>query len=82
VAFKFNKFEDNFEVIPILAEKKFYQNLIAIGMGKYGKITRIMNYYFGFLTYVSTTQKTITAEGQLTVEDMNKLKKIIGPKKL
>lgn len=78
VAFKFNSFEDNFEVMPILTEKKFYKNIIALGMGRYGKLTRIMNYYFGFLTYVSATLKT--AEGQFTSDDFRKIIELIENK--
>lgn len=75
IACKFNSFEDNFKIIPFLTQKN-YKNSIFIGIGKYGKITRVLNYYFGFLTYVSVEEKT--AEGQLSVEEFEKILSILG----
>ncbi len=75
IAVKFNSFDDNYKILPFLLEEKNFRNVIILGMGKYGKLSRILNYYFGFLTYVSVEEKT--AEGQLSVEEFEKILKIL-----
>jgi len=73
IAVKFNSFDDNYKILPFLLEEK--RNVIILGMGKYGKLSRVLNHYFGFLTYVSVEEKT--AEGQLSVEEFKQILKIL-----
>jgi len=75
IAVKFNSFDDNYKILPFLLEEKNFRNVIILGMGKYGKLSRVLNHYFGFLTYVSVEEKT--AEGQLSVEEFEQILKIL-----
>ncbi len=75
IAVKFNSFEDNYKILPFLTEEKNFRNVIMLGMGKYGKLSRVLNHYFGFLTYVSVEEKT--AEGQLSVREFEEILKIL-----
>jgi len=75
IAVKFNSRGDNYKILPFLTEEKNFRNVIMLGMGKYGKLNRVLNHYFGFLTYVSVEEKT--AEGQLSVEEFEEILKIL-----
>lgn len=75
IAVKFNSFGDNYKILPFLTEKKNFRKAIILGMGKYGKLSRVLNHYFGFLTYVSVEEKT--AEGQLSVDEFGKILEIL-----
>ncbi len=75
IAVKFNSFEDNYKILPFLTEEKNFGNVIMLGMGKYGKLSRVLNHYFGFLTYVCLEEKT--AEGQLSVDEFGEILKIL-----
>ncbi|OQX19823.1 MAG: hypothetical protein BWK75_05310 [Candidatus Altiarchaeales archaeon A3] len=75
IAVKFNSFEDNYKILPFLTEEKNFRNVIILGMGKYGKLSRVLNHYFGFLTYVSVEEKT--ADGQLNVDEFGEILKIL-----
>ncbi|MFN3528274.1 MAG: type I 3-dehydroquinate dehydratase, partial [Candidatus Altarchaeaceae archaeon] len=73
IACKIEKFEDNLKILKFFENN--YKNCILLGMGKEGKITRILNHYFGFLTYVSIEEKT--AEGQLNIDEFKEILKIL-----
>ncbi|PKP61008.1 MAG: hypothetical protein CVT88_01415 [Candidatus Altiarchaeales archaeon HGW-Altiarchaeales-1] len=75
IAVKFNSWGDNYKILPFLTEEKNFRNVIMLGMGKYGKLSRVLNHYFGFLTYVSVEEKT--AEGQLSVREFEEILKIL-----
>ncbi|NCN65583.1 MAG: type I 3-dehydroquinate dehydratase [Candidatus Altiarchaeum hamiconexum] len=75
IAVKFESFDDNYKILPFLTEEKNFRNIIMLGMGKYGKLSRILNHYFGFLTYVNVEEKT--AEGQLCVKEFEEILKIL-----
>ncbi len=75
IAVKFNSFEDTYKILPFLTEEKNFGNVIIIGMGKYGKLSRVLNHYFGFLTYVCLEEKT--AEGQLCLDEFGEILKIL-----
>ncbi|PKP55420.1 MAG: 3-dehydroquinate dehydratase, partial [Candidatus Altiarchaeales archaeon HGW-Altiarchaeales-2] len=64
-----------YKILPFLTEEKNFRNVIMLGMGKYGKLSRVLNHYFGFLTYVSVEEKT--AEGQLSVREFEEILKIL-----
>jgi len=75
IASKINLFEDNYKILKFLMNKENYKNCILLGTGKRGKITRLLNYYFGFLTYISIEEKT--DEGQLCLGEFRKILKIL-----
>ncbi|RLD07969.1 MAG: type I 3-dehydroquinate dehydratase [Chlamydiae bacterium] len=56
-----------------------YENIAVVGMGKYGKITRITAPAFGsVLTYAFTDNKESPVPGQLTVEELKKAWELAG----
>jgi len=56
-----------------------YENIAAVGMGKYGKVTRITAPAFGsVLTYAFTDNKESPVPGQLTVEKLKKAWELAG----
>lgn len=78
IACKVESFYDSLKILRFF-NKENYGKCILLGMGKEGIITRIVNYYAGFLTYVSVEEKT--AEGQLSFEEFREILKILGWKK-
>lgn len=66
------------DAISLLRLYEKFENLVAIGMGEQGKITRIASLIFGApFTYVSSSKAHSTAEGQISFEAMDNLIKII-----
>jgi shikimate dehydrogenase/3-dehydroquinate dehydratase type I len=78
-----NEHEDNFRVLGLIPyARKRSQNIIALCMGKKGHISRIAGSQIGnFLGFATLSPKGQSAPGQLTVGDMNELKKILRGKK-
>jgi len=74
-ATKANYVQDSFrmlEFLTYLQEKK--QNSICVCMGEKGVITRMVGHLFGNkLMYFGSSQKTKTAEGQLTIKEFKSL---------
>lgn len=70
-----NSYGDSLKILNILnrAQKKKL-NLVAMCMGKYGKITRVMGPILGsYLSFVALDGKTKTAPGQLTIDEYKKI---------
>ncbi|MBR2141394.1 MAG: type I 3-dehydroquinate dehydratase [Rickettsiales bacterium] len=64
--------DDNIELVKLLISKT-KENIIAIGMGDKGKITRIISPLLGgYLTFASV-KKNISASGQFSLEELNKI---------
>jgi 3-dehydroquinate dehydratase I len=81
IAFKANSYGDALRTMEILAEKKTTTPIIAISMGEYGKITRVLGPLLGsYLTYAAPEKGKESAPGQLTVEEMNKIQKTLNKK--
>jgi 3-dehydroquinate dehydratase I len=71
----------NSDAAKILALYEINQPLIAIGMGELGKITRVAAPYLGApFTFVSKSDKKLTAPGQLNKETMEKISQLIDKK--
>ena len=63
---------DNLEVFELLKSRQ--QPMIAMCMGKYGAMSRILAPKFGsFATYGSIEGKESTAPGQLTIKELNSM---------
>ena len=55
------------------------EELIVLGMGDYGKITRVASLYLGApFSFVTPDSGRATAPGQLTYSQMNSIKQLIG----
>jgi 3-dehydroquinate dehydratase-1 len=78
VAFKAKSYSDALRAMEILAEKKTTTPIIAISMGEYGKVTRVLGPLLGsYLTYAAPKKGKESAPGQLTVNEMRKIQKTL-----
>jgi len=74
VAIKVNKTKDNVTIISLYSK---FNNILAIGMGKIGKISRIASIYCGApFTFVSYKNQK-TAPGQISYNNFEKILKLI-----
>ncbi|MEN8153151.1 MAG: type I 3-dehydroquinate dehydratase [Acidobacteriota bacterium] len=72
VACMVNSVDDNLLILSLYKNKG---NVIALGMGEHGRVTRILGEFFGSpLSYVSLDGKP-TAPGQINVESFTKIVK-------
>jgi 3-dehydroquinate dehydratase-1 len=72
VAVKANSYQDTARLL-CLCEKEEGEKII-IAMGKYGKISRLAGYIFGSVISYAF-YRSATAEGQLSLEEMIRLKR-------
>jgi 3-dehydroquinate dehydratase-1 len=72
VAVKANSYQDTARLL-CLCEKEEGEKII-IAMGKYGKISRLAGYIFGSVISYAF-YRSATAEGQLSLEEMVRLKR-------
>jgi len=74
VAVKANSYEDTARLLCVARQEEGQK--IIISMGKYGKISRVSGFIFGsVISYAYYRQAT--AEGQLSLEEMVKLREIL-----
>ena len=74
VAVKANSYEDTARLLCVARQEEGQK--IIISMGKYGKISRVSGFIFGsVISYAYHRQAT--AEGQLSLEEMVKLREIL-----
>lgn len=83
IAFKANNYRDTLTLMQVLADKnidkKFRIPIIALSMGRFGRISRILAPLLGsYLTFASVEKGKESAEGQLTVEEVRKILEILG----
>ncbi|MFH1586477.1 MAG: type I 3-dehydroquinate dehydratase [Candidatus Diapherotrites archaeon] len=72
-----NFMDDSMSILEFLRQaKKKKTNIISFAMGIYGKDSRILSVPFGsYLTFGSLERGKESAEGQLTVDELNKIYK-------
>lgn len=71
-------YEENLRCLDFLTESKA-GDLICFAMGKKGMLSRLFSpLYGGIFTYASTMSGKETAEGQLSIQDIRELYRIIG----
>jgi 3-dehydroquinate dehydratase type I len=81
VAFHAKDYFDVMRLMGVLIENDLGIPVIAISMGEYGRISRILGPLFGsYLTYASPGKGLESAPGQLTVEEMQTILGILGRK--
>ena len=65
------KIENSTDALQLLDFMRSNQNVLAMGMGSLGYITRILSPIFGGrFVYTALSQEESTAPGQMTVEDL------------
>jgi len=74
-----NSAEDNLKILKLTSyAKKTNRKIIALCMGEKGKISRIMAPYFGsYLSFASFEKGAESAPGQLTIEEMREIFRIL-----
>lgn len=81
VAFMPRSHDDVLNLINILVEKKPQTKIIALSMGKLGRISRLLGPLLGsYLTYASVSKEKRSAPGQLTVDELREMLSIIKTK--
>lgn len=71
VAIMARSVRDNLELFDLLIENASERPMIALGMGRFGLLSRVLAPKFGgFLTFASLTRQTATAPGQPTVREL------------
>jgi 3-dehydroquinate dehydratase type I len=81
VAFMANNYEDVLDLMQVLVDKKSELGIpiIAISMGHFGRISRILSPLLGsYLTFASAGKGKESAEGQLTAEELQKILEILS----
>ena len=78
-----NSAEDNLKILELITHaKRMNQEIIALCMGEEGKISRIMAPYLGsYLSFASLERGAESAPGQLTVEEMREIFRILKDEK-
>jgi 3-dehydroquinate dehydratase-1 len=78
IAFMAGNYGDVLRVMNVLVENKAGIPIIAISMGEFGKISRVLGPLFGsYLTFASTGGGSESAPGQLTVDELKQILEII-----
>lgn len=79
IAMMSNNEEDNNKLLKLFLNKVKDEEMIVLGMGEAGKITRILLPLLGgYLTYASIGGRE-TASGQIDIEELKNIYKIISP---
>jgi len=81
VAFQANDYKDVMNLMSVLLENDIGIPIIAVSMGEYGKISRILGPLLGsYLTFASPSKGQEAAPGQLTVEELHTVFDILNRK--
>jgi 3-dehydroquinate dehydratase type I len=81
VAFRANDYGDVMNLMNVLLENDVGIPIIAVSMGEYGKISRILGPLLGsYLTFASPAKGQDAAPGQLTVEELHTVFDMLGRK--
>lgn len=71
VAYRARSLRDNLELFDLLTENAGGKPMIALGMGEFGLLSRVLAPKFGgFLTFASLRPETATAPGQPTIREI------------
>jgi len=81
VAFQANSYEDVMRLMGVLPENDVGIPVIAVSMGEYGRISRILGPLLGsYLTFAAPAKGQEAAPGQLTVEELHTVFDILSRK--
>lgn len=71
--------EDVTNLLSLLTKYSSQTKMIVLGMGEFGKLTRITGNYLGnFLTFVPLNSTTISAPGQICWQDLQAIDSLIN----
>lgn len=71
IAFTARSIRDNLELFDLLAENAAGKPMIALAMGRFGLMSRVLAPKFGgFLTFASLREESATAPGQPTIREL------------
>lgn len=73
-----NKIEDNIGLLDFVSKKSTKTRLVCFCMGNLGKISRLLSPFYGsFFTFASLEKGSETANGQLSIQEMKEIYKIL-----
>ena len=73
--------KDNLVTLNFISDASKKIKIVCFGMGKFGKHSRLVSPLFGaYFTFASLDEKRRTAEGQLTLQEMNLAYETLGIK--
>jgi len=76
-----NTVEDNLVVLDFVSKVSKQSKMVCFAMGDCGKTSRLLSPVFGaFFTFACLDEKTKTAKGQLTLQEMNLAYETLGLK--
>ena len=81
IAVMCNSFDDSLQLLELLDEWK-NKNVIIIGMGEFGTLTRLLSPMFNpYMTFVSADESSKSAPGQITLNQMGKILDLLNKSK-
>ena len=73
-----NEIEDNIVLLDFVSKKSANTRLVCFCMGSLGKISRLLSPLYGsFFTFASLEKGSETAKGQLSIQEMKEIYKIL-----
>ena len=73
-----NIIEDNIVLLDFISKKSANTRLVCFCMGSLGKISRILSPFYGsFFTFASLEKGSETAKGQLSIQEMKEIYRIL-----
>ncbi|MEJ2126453.1 MAG: type I 3-dehydroquinate dehydratase [Candidatus Bathyarchaeota archaeon] len=73
--------KDNLLILNFISEASKKIKIVCFAMGEYGKTSRLLSPVFGaFFTFACLDEKTKTAKGQLTLQEMKQVYRTLGLK--
>ena len=72
------KIQDNLNILNFISKNSSENNLVSFCMGKLGRVSRLLSpYYGGFFTFASIDKGYETAEGQISIQEMRAVYKLL-----
>lgn len=73
-----NQIQDNLPILNFISQKSSKTRLVCFCMGKLGRISRLLSPLYGsFFTFASLKQGYETANGQISIQEMKEVYKIL-----
>ena len=73
--------EDNLTTLNFISTASSKAKLVCFCMGEFGKISRLLSPLFGgFFTFASLERGSVTASGQMTIQEMKAAYELLGQK--
>jgi 3-dehydroquinate dehydratase type I len=73
-----NQVEDNLVILNFISQKSAMTRLVCFCMGNLGKVSRLLSPLYGsFFTFASLRKGSETARGQISIQEMKEIYKIL-----